>query len=236
MTKQAENLLIEVDISSYWHAGTGRAGGDDVDALIDKVPFDNNHFDKDRFGLPVLRGRHLKGLLRETGENLVAWKADGWTKERVNILFGRKAIAAQNPSEGEAGREAQRSTPGCIRFGDASLPKPIVEAMHEEPELASQLVRRLASTRIDFESGVATDKSLRSMEVAIPLKLFAKLRWDTADRQTVQTLQGEESHEQIDAEAACWRTAIQECLPYVFAIGANRNRGFGRAKLSIVEV
>ena len=226
MTDIITELLIEVDIRSYWHGGTGRAGGDDVDALIDK----------DADGLPVLRGRHLKGLLRDAAERLAAWQALGWNDmARINILFGREAIPAKLAQGGELERPGQASAPACVRFSDACLPPQIAEKVRAKPELANGLVQRLASTRIEFETGAAADKTLRSIEAAMPLKLYAHLKWDTAERLSLQGGVGEETAKQIDELAGHWAGAIAECLPYVLAVGAHRSRGFGRTVLSVVE-
>lgn len=226
MTDIPKELLIEVDIRNYWHAGTGRAGGDDVDALIDK----------DVNGLPVLRGRHLKGLVRDAAECLAAWDTPGWTEPaRTNILFGREAIRAKPADGGKPAIPGQASTPACVRFSDACLPPEIADKVRAKPKLANGLIQRLASTRIEFETGAATDETLRSIEAAIPLKLYARLRWDTSERFALLRFDGEETEEQITELGGRWAGAITECLPYVLAVGAHRSRGFGRTVLSIVE-
>jgi hypothetical protein len=204
------SLLLEVDIRSYWCAGTGRAGGEDVDALIDR----------DENGLPVLRGRHIKGLLREAAERLKSWHADGWDGVRINLLFGRRPLSPQI------------SAPACVRFGDARLPSVIAAKVRREPQLANEFVRRLASTRIDYYSGVAEEKTLRSTEAAVPLKLQSRLTWDPSARLAIKPIGGEEGSDAIGALKGVWIGAIEECLPYVLAVGAHRSRGYGRAVLS----
>jgi hypothetical protein len=180
-----------------------------VDALIDK--------DADK--LPVLRGRHLKGLIRNAAVRLAKWNPADWTDARVNLLFGRKA---------EKGR---KSTPACLRFGNALLPDTIAGAVRSDVRLANELIRRFASTRIEFSTGAAMDKSLRSMEVAVPLKLYARLEWNPSGRLAIQPFDNEETADQIAKLAETWDAAIAECLPHVLAVGAHRNRGFGRAVL-----
>jgi len=225
MTDNLTELLIEVDIRSYWHAGTGRAGGDDVDALIDK----------DGDGLPVLRGRHFKGLMREAAERLAEWQTPGWDAARINILFGSEAIPAQKARDGEPAKPGQASAPACVSFSDARLPGEIATMVHGNKKLANEFICRLASTRIEFETGAATDKTLRSIEAAIPLKLYARLSWDAADRIGLHRLAEKEIAEEIEELGRHWVPAIAECLPYVLAVGAHRSRGFGRAVLSVVE-
>ena len=223
MNERAASLIIEIDVLSYWHPGTGRAGGDDTDAVIDK----------DEVGLPILRGRHIKGLLREAAEWLQHdFQAPGWDDTRINLLFGREAWEADKK------RPAQLSAPGCVRFGNARLPAAVIAAAEKNSALANAFIARLASTRIEFETGVADDKTLRSMEVAVPLKLRARLDWDDAGRLGTKPLRGDEDAESGDAISVLsrqWHSALAECLPLVTAVGAHRNRGFGRALFTIAE-
>ena len=50
-----ETMILEIQLLSYWHAGSGFGRGADVDALVLK---EGN-------SLPYLPGRTVKGLLRE---------------------------------------------------------------------------------------------------------------------------------------------------------------------------
>lgn len=214
-------LMIEIDIRGYWHPGTGRAGGEDTDAVIDR----------DEAGLPLLRGRHIKGLMRETAERMRDdWKVPGWNDATINLLFGREAWEADEK------REAQLSAPGCIQFGNARLPAAVIARAKRDASVASRFVVRLASTRIDFETGAAKNKTLRSMEAAIPLKLEARLDWAPSGRRAIKPLpEGKErgeGEEAISALSSRWRTLMTECLPFVISVGAHRNRGFGRAVFS----
>lgn len=223
MSERAASLIIEIDIQSYWHPGTGRAGGDDTDAVIDK----------DAVGLPILRGRHIKGLLREAAECFQKdFRTPSWDDTRINLLFGREAWEEDNE------RSAQLSAPGCVRFGNARLPASIIVAARRNTALANAFIARLASTRIEFETGAADDKTLRSMEVAVPLKLRARLDWDDSGRLGTKPLHDKENAESREAILALsreWHSALSECLPLVTAVGAHRNRGFGRALFTVVE-
>ena len=53
-------ITLELDLSSYWHIGSGKG----ADAVADAVVL------KDEAGLPVVPGRTLKGLLRDCMENV----------------------------------------------------------------------------------------------------------------------------------------------------------------------
>ena len=147
----------------------------------------------------------------------------------------RKAIPARPTKDHEPGTPGQASAPACVRFGDACLPAQIADRVRAERKLASGFVQRLASTRIEFETGAAADKTLRSIEVAIPLKLYAHLSWDAAGRTALDSFAEEETPKQIEEVERRWASAIAECLPCVLAVGAHRSRGFGRAVLSVVE-
>lgn len=218
MIETVSSMIIEIDVRSFWHAGVGRGGGDDVDALTDK----------DSDGLPIIRGRHLKGLLRDAAARLVQWEAEGWSAARVNLLFGRKARERDDPDG------PQLSAPSCVHFGNGRLPEPIVQRIRSDSALAMHFVRRLASTRIDHETGAALDKSLRSIEVSVPLKLYARLDWAPHARLATKLLDDDTPDESETAVAALrdsWKSAVKECLPLVLAVCSNRSRGFGQALL-----
>lgn len=57
-------IQLHVETLEDLHTGSGTGGGD-VDALVQR----------DRHGRPVIRASHLKGLLREAGEELIAFGA-----------------------------------------------------------------------------------------------------------------------------------------------------------------
>ncbi len=95
-------LFIELEATAQedLHTGTGTGSGD-VDALVQR----------DRTGRPVIRASHLKGLLREAGEELIALTADKNAEAQktkdLNRLFGTKgagraalSLASLRVSEG----------------------------------------------------------------------------------------------------------------------------------------
>ena len=100
---------ITIELIAYWHAGTGRGGGTQVDALTER----------DIQGLPFISGKHLKGLLRCAVEciDTWAWLADidlpaGPAGSVVELLFG---------SPSQLGPRAA-TMPGMLRISDAALP------------------------------------------------------------------------------------------------------------------
>ena len=198
-------LTISIDIKSYWHCGSGRGGGDDADAIIET----------DSLGLPYIHGKHLKGLMREACEWLCGWGVPGWDSTLVDILFGRESTHKNG------------SLPGCVIIPHARLPVAFRTAVNADKALAAALKVTLASTAVDA-SGSAVDKSLRSMEAAVPLKLFTELRWDDSDRLLRCT------PDELEKAKNIWSQRMTECLHFVLAVGAKRSRGFGRCQLRSV--
>ncbi|MDS4031991.1 MAG: RAMP superfamily CRISPR-associated protein [Candidatus Contendobacter sp.] len=186
---------LKIDIQSYWHPGTGRGSGFHLDAVTHTGPD----------GLPRLPGRTLKGLLRDAVHRAEQW---GWPKVpagSTEALFG------------PIGRDGQPTHPGLLRISDATLPDEVATylATDDGKPLVSGLYREHFSTAIDATTGVATSRSLRGMQVVVPLTLEALIA-------------------EIPGVAAVpdWPIRIEAILPLVTAVGAQRNRGFGRAHLS----
>lgn len=220
-----EATLI-VDIQSDWHPGTGRGSGFHLDAL--------SHTGAD--GLPRLPGRTLKGLLRDA-----LWRAEQWDWAEVppgttERLFGSwtnqdvlKATAreadAEQTAQGDAPKATERdanwSRPGALRVGDACLPKEVADYLGQGKEgekLVAGLYREHFSTAIEHASGVAKSRSLRGMQVVVPLTLAARL----------SVMPGAKPPEN-------WRATLAAVLPLITAVGAHRSRGFGRARLTLEE-
>jgi len=201
-----------IDIQSDWHPGTGRGSGFHLDALA--------HAGAD--GLPRLPGRTLKGLLRDA-----LWRAEQWgwsdvPRGTTETLFGTWT----NPEVfDEGGRDAEAgddnlSQPGVLRVGDACLPEDLAAylATDQGRPLIVGLYREHFSTAIDHDTGVAKSRSLRGMQVVVPLQLEARL----------SVIPG-------CTPPTGWREMLDAVLPLIMAVGAHRTRGFGRARLSFKE-
>jgi len=189
---------LQVDIRAYWHAGGGRGAG----AVLDAVVY------RDADGLPVLPGRHLKGLLRDAVARAASWDWDGYAG-LAERLFGRPA-------------ETRRaSEPGCLRLSDARLPDGVVAWLRSNEGKAHRaaLFRALDATAIDADTGTADGHSLRGIEVTVPLTLYAR----------IEPVPGREAPED-------WPARIAEVLPLIDAVGGWRTRGLGRAVLTLTEV
>ena len=207
------NKQLTVEIHSYWHAGTGRTSGSHVDSLVEK----NNS------GLPLLNGKHIKGLLRDAVARAADW---GWFDEQVQGLpVSAKALEAwlfgtRNASDNSDDSSRFDTTAGVVFVSNAELPEAdrLILSQKESSELKTGLFRHVFSTAIDEETGTAKDHSLRGAEVVIPLTLHSEI-----------TFNGDEK-----AAPAVFEILTQS-LSLIDHVGGMRNRGFGRATLSLDE-
>jgi RAMP superfamily len=177
---------LQMEIATYWHAGTGRGVSLQLDALVRR----------DRRGLPILPGRTVKGLLRDA----VSLAGEfGWVGPReAERLFGTP------------------TTPGEVLVSPARLPQDASDLIVASGHLRAGLFETLFSTAIDFDSGTARRKSLRSMEVVVPLCLHAALTGP--------------------AVSSGWLDSLRTSLPLLRAVGSHRNRGLGRiGRLELTE-
>ncbi|MDI9630010.1 MAG: RAMP superfamily CRISPR-associated protein [Acidobacteriota bacterium] len=210
-TRERETLHIE--LLSYWHAGTGKGEGSGADALVARTPG----------GLPYLPGRTLYGLLREAVA--LAEAAGQIGKGRTDALFGTRSQATgEEPGEGGLGRFADEDRP-TLELTSAFLardwpesPEALAwEAWAANPDHAgalAELTPRLAATAVD-ERGLARRRSLRSVEVAVPLDLYAEIS--------------------APPELGDWRADLGKALPLLRAVGSRRSRGFGRCRVTFLD-
>jgi len=186
------DIRYKVTFHSAWHCGSGESKGADLDALVIK----------DKNGLPYIPGKTMKGLIRygydeiydvmiEKPESKVSWK-----------IFGKESTNANEKSE----------TGECF-FKNATIQNPLYDGLVSQPLLINQLYKKVASTAIDSESGVAVDHSLRTMEVTIPLELEGEI---------------------TDVKAEYY-PFIKNALTMIKRLGVGRNRGLGRCTLEIIE-
>lgn len=131
--------------------------GDGVAGLIDQ------EVEHDPYGFPYLRGRTLKGLLSEEGDNLIAMLTNhkqDWERVACN-LFGKLGSTI--------------GTMGVVHVGDACLPEDLRQAVAfqienktlTKTEVLDSLTTIRRQTSIDPESGTADEGSLRSFRVVL---------------------------------------------------------------------
>ncbi|MGB0723324.1 MAG: RAMP superfamily CRISPR-associated protein [Gammaproteobacteria bacterium] len=222
-----DQATLTIDIHGYWHNGTGRGSGSHLDAIVD-----TGHD-----GLPYLSGRHIKGLLRDAVYKAERWRQlDGFLTEATDpaititdVLFGKR-------NEPESRIPRDETTVGTLRIANAQLPREIRQWLaqeHEHRRYASHLHRDLSSTAIDGLTGVARSRSLRGIQVNVPLTLSASIE-AALPPQVGPTGPDEVAHQrERDRIAQQWQEVLDRCLPLIRAVGAQRGRGLGRASLSL---
>jgi len=193
------NYSLTAEFQTYWHIGTGRGAGQNLDALVEK----------DEYGLPYLPGKTIKGLFRDAFYKMDAWQSTHHT----DPLFGVRT------TEGEQTRDD--STPGQLRFGNLHLIERdfIIE---KTPSWIPHLYQTQASTAIDERTGTAKDKSLRMIEVVVPVKLEGEIAYLPSTHNTADALSLDDLTRLLNQAASL-----------ITHIGANKNRGMGRVHLEV---
>jgi len=135
-------LTYKVEFLDYWHLSSGFSAGAKLDSSVVK----------DKYGLPYLSGKTLKGLVREMAELLE-------DKVFIKSCFG---------DEG--------GNMGSCYFSNATLPKNMYDEIKKH-NLQERLYDVIASTKIGQKDvkneteGIAVDNSLREIEVVVPITL-----------------------------------------------------------------
>jgi Uncharacterized protein predicted to be involved in DNA repair (RAMP superfamily) len=209
------NKVLAVDLRHYWHSGTGSTSGTHLDALTAKYAN----------GLPFIPGKHLKGVLRHAWHRAEAWgwmdfscpdgPAEGWE----TLLFGSRDIPG--------GRFD--SLPGMLFVDDAALGEQEQRWLNAQPALKTHLYQEVFSTAID-EQGSAVNQSLRGIEVAIPVCLFAPISLNI----TAQNNEHREQQVVAMKQSKLWE-ALEQCLTLIDSLGASRSRGLGEAFIGLQE-
>ena len=179
------NIILKIELLSDWHCGSGLSAGADLDALCIK----------DELGLPFIPGKTIKGLLHEAA--FVVSKDNDIIKD----IFG---IATKRENSNDEITEK-----GKCYFSNAELSEVVQESAKDKTKL---LFRKVSSTKID-KNGEAEEHSLRKMEVAVPLSLYAEIT-------------------DVPKEA---KEVILKAIKYIKRLGTNRNRGLGRCVITEVK-
>ncbi|EJL6398637.1 hypothetical protein NMR73_001587 [Vibrio navarrensis] len=182
---------------SEWHVGSGEEGGAYADALVLK----------DSLNLPYLPGKALKGLFRDA---FVTACENGWFAGALNS----QVVASLFGHEGE-----KEQTNAALSFCNAQLSAPEQAYFQQNPEQTRHLYRVHHSTAIDSQTGVALQTSLRALEVAVPVVLYAQIEVDVARLEHA-----------VAASIGEW---LDACSALIFELGAKRTRGLGQVSLSI---
>lgn len=201
------DLILKLDLLSYWHAGSGRGAAALADALVVR----------DDAGLPYLPGRTVKGLVRDAME--LAEAAGIVERGRTESWLGTPSGGVRTGDDDEPERllEARRheTEPGVLWFGSAKLPESWLawarSADSDGKSIIDQLYAYVASTAIDKE-GVAAEHTLRVSEVTVPMTLRAVVKGP-------------------DEEG--WVEDVRAAIPLLRCLGARRQRGYGRVRAEV---
>ncbi len=183
-------LIYQIDFFDYWHAGTGLVSGANSDASVQK----------DKEDRPFIPGKTLKGLLREAAETLQILGNEKITDNFIKEVFGERNLDNEETSGTKRLEKEAKSF-----FSNATLSANLQEKIKKKN--AKFLYQQIASTAIE-KNGQAKDYSLRSVEVTVPLVLYASIH--NFDR----------NHQE----------AMNDCLKWIKRMGLNRNRGLGRCQ------
>ncbi len=193
-------INYKIEMLSDWHVGSGLDSASEADALVLK--------DEDK--LPYIPGKTIKGLLKDAFKDMLDVDGASITKDQVDIIFGYVI-----EKSGENNQKPEDKI-GSTKSGTAFFSNAIVNETERKEiignNLSEHLYRNIASTKID-DNGVAEGKSLRVMQVYIPL-----------------TLEGQISEiNEKDKEL------FEKAFKWLRHLGVNRNRGLGRCKCSIIN-
>lgn len=163
---------------------------------------------KDRQGLPYLPGKTIKGLFKHAAMQLVSLGAAD--DKVVDDIFGRQA-----KSQNDSGS----FTPGSSHWTNAHLAR--VERQDlVQARAARYLFDTVVSTAINSK-GTAVTHSLRTAEVCIPLTLHGSIEIIHVHGPQMS----DDTVKKLIGQAACM----------VRRLGAGRNRGLGRCKITVKE-
>lgn len=202
-------MQYKIEFFTYWHTGSGLAAGTAANATVLRNAQD----------LPYISGKTLKGLLREAAEKINAFAKDNdSTKELVTTdfieeVFGTRGSNSDSttPVEHKTGDDSIK--PGVCFFSNATLSQHLEQTLFTQKN-QSLLYDTIHSTAID-DNGLAKRNALRSLEVTVPLTLFAH----------IEDLPAKEGYLQ----------QMEYCMQWVKRMGVNRNRGLGRCRWTIVK-
>ena len=226
-------LTLALDIRTYWLHARGEGGGADFDLVMET----------DADGFPLLRGRHVAGLLRLALERARAWQwfeEDDFADIIPDLLGGTRVQREPDDPKKEKPRKRRETIPGCLDIRSARVPDRLRRALippgvtkEDEAARYEALFRRIDSTAIDEIRGVAKQAHLRSVEAAIPLPLVFDVHHTPEDLLAwVNSLADKDERKaEMDAVEAAekrWQTWLGIAWPALDEVGAKRTRGFGR--------
>lgn len=146
------NIKYKIVFHTDWHCGSGLAAGADVDALVVK----------DKNGMPFIPGKTIKGLIRESVEEIRCLQ--GKCHEDLDIFEN---------AFGYFDKDKEEMRKGSMFFTNATLEENEYDVIISN-DAATFLYRKVASTAIG-KDGIAKEHSLRKMEVVVPCILIGEI-------------------------------------------------------------
>lgn len=228
-------LIYKIEMLSDWHCGSGLSAGADVDLLcikdthgftfnpgkiLNKLPAISETIELD---FPFIPGKTLKGLLKEAAEVIFGNDSDFYKKCFGSELKITESDGHNSNCNGEcyfsnaelsmAVKKELTSSKLLLDVNKELTAPQLLLAVKKELTASTQcLFRKISSTAID-DNGVAKKHSLRKIEVAVPVTLYAEIS-DVADS---------------------YRENFTKCFKYIKRLGSNRNRGMGRCVIEEVK-
>jgi len=142
-------INYKIEILSDWHIGSGLDAGADADLIVLK----------DKNNLPYIPGKTVKGLLKDSLQEIID-VSDEISTEKMNEIFGEEA-------------EIYNSKRQKAFFSNAELGKTEQNEIKTN-NLSSHLYKNIASTKIG-KNGIAQKQSLRTIEVCMPVTLWGEI-------------------------------------------------------------
>ncbi len=189
---------VSIELLSYWQAGSGEG----VRPFLDAVSR------RDQDGLPYLPGKTIKGIWREAMRATEDYRHV--PEHTTDLLFGQRS---EDPGPGDF-------ESGILAFSNAVLPDSLRNWFlnsGEGRDCRRQLFHQLDATAL--QDGLAVDKSLRSIEVCVPLTLHARVSL----ARPVPRNFGDPS----------WRERLSTAAGLIRKIGYQRHRGLGRCRFQL---
>ena len=106
-----------------------------------------------------------------------------------------------------------------LQLSSATLSDDEITFFQQQANAKAHLFRVIQSTKIDHKTGIATDGSLRSMEVSVPMILTSELELNS-------------SHPAFSPELEhAVLPLLKACCGLILELGAKRHRGLGQVSV-----
>ncbi|WBB95009.1 RAMP superfamily CRISPR-associated protein [Solwaraspora sp. WMMA2080] len=218
--RNEQPFTVEVEFLSDWACGTGTGRHGAVDREVQR----------DADGLPMLRGKALAAMLRDTAETVAAGLDEGTTgtwHAWVEAVFGSQPGASSRQQLDAGPQPRTMPVPATLQARPLRLAAPVREAIAALDERNQALAREAAvllrpGVAIDTDRHTAADDTFRIEErAAVGLTV-------TANWQLV--FPGLAADDAVPWEA---ELLLRAAARLVDAVGGKRRRGAGRCRVTV---